>query len=409
MTPIYEVPDKYRKTCREWFKSTIFGSMLKLLTIIGARPQIIKASALSRAIKEKFSEQVQEVILHTGQHYDEAMSEVFFRELHIPTPHHNLGIGSSRHGSQTGQMLTGIERQILAEKPDAIIVYGDTNSTLAGALAASKLHIPVIHIEAGLRSFNKLMPEEINRIACDHVSTLLFSPTLTGVNNLAREGIKHHKDQPLSLNRPGVYHCGDVMFDNTLFFREMAISTSSIQKKLELEKADYILATIHRPSNTDVPENLAGILRALNVISSERNIRIILPLHPRTANSLQQPKVREQMDVIRSNKLISLIPAVSFLDMISLEAGASLFLTDSGGVQKEAWFMEKPVVVLREETEWIEIIEAGNGVLCGANPENIISSSRKFLDEPPGNFPPIFGDGKAARQILTVISTANWQ
>jgi len=383
--------------------------MLKLLSIIGARPQIIKASALSRVIKDEFSKQVREVILHTGQHYDDSMSEVFFREMEIPSPDHNLGIGSSQHGAQTGQMLSGIEQVLLQEKPDAVVVYGDTNSTLAGALAASKLHIPVIHIEAGLRSFNKKMPEEINRIACDHVSTLLFSPTLTGVHNLAKEGIKHHEDQSLSFDRPGVYHSGDVMFDNTLFFKEIAMASSPIRKKLELEKQAYILATIHRPSNTDVPENLESILSALEKISNERNIRIIVPLHPRTAKSLQQLKAQEQMERIRANKLISLIPAVSFLDMISLEAGANLILTDSGGVQKEAWFMEKPVVVLREETEWVEIIEAGNGALSGANFEKIISSSRKFLDNPPGNFPPIFGDGKAARQILTVISTSNWQ
>ena len=383
--------------------------MIKLLSIIGARPQIIKAAALSRTIEKEFKEHISEVIVHTGQHYDDYMSQVFFRELGIPPPDYNLGIGSASHGSQTGQMIEGIEQVLLKEKPDALVVYGDTNSTLAGALAASKLHIPVIHIEAGLRSFNKRMPEEINRIACDHVSTLLFSPTLTGVRNLSREGIVHHENQVLSFDQPGVFHSGDLMYDNTLFFKELAITTSSIIKDLDLEKQSFILVTIHRPSNTDVSENLEGILDALHEISRENNIRIIFPLHPRTATIINGDKIKMPMERINANKRISLIPAVSFLDMISLEANASLILTDSGGVQKEAWFMEKPVVVLREETEWVEIIEAGNGVLSGADTEKIINSSRSFLNTPPTSFPPIFGDGKAARQILNVINTANWQ
>ena len=383
--------------------------MLKLLTIVGARPQIIKASALSRTIRAEFAGRVREVILHTGQHYDDSMSEIFFRELQIPSPDYNLGICSSQHGSQTVLMLSGIEEVLLKEKPDAQVVYGDTNSTLAGALAASKLFVPVIHIEAGLRSYNKRMPEEINRITCDHVSTLLFSPTRTGVQNLAREGIVHHENQSLSIDRPGVYQSGDVMFDNTLFFKALAMESSPIVKNLELEKEAYILATIHRPSNTDVPENLEAIFEALENISEERNMRIIVPLHPRTRKCIKEHLSPGQMDRIRSGKLIKLLPAVSFLDMICLEAGSSLILTDSGGVQKEAWFLEKPVVVLREETEWVEIIEAGKGILSGASTEKIVSASGKFLDDTPVDFPPIFGDGKAARQILSVISSANWQ
>ncbi len=383
--------------------------MIKLLTIIGARPQIIKAAALSRAIKTGFSKQVREVILHTGQHYDDSMSDIFFREMQIPPPDYNLKIGSASHGSQTGQMIEGIEEVILKELPEGVVVYGDTNSTLAGALAAAKLHIPVIHIEAGLRSFNKQMPEEINRIACDHVSTLLFSPTVSGIKNLEQEGIVHHENQALSFDKQGVYHNGDVMYDNTLFFRDLAITNSPILKNLGLENKAYILATIHRPSNTDVTENLAAILRALDQLARERKIEMILPLHPRTLGILKRNESREIMDLTQSNALIRLIPPVSFLDMIRLEAGACLILTDSGGVQKEAWFMEKPVVVLREETEWLEIIEAGNGVLTGADQEKIISASRKFLDAPPGNYPPIFGDGKAAQRILEILTTATWQ
>jgi UDP-GlcNAc3NAcA epimerase len=383
--------------------------MIKLLTIIGARPQIIKAAALSRAIKMGFKDQVHEVILHTGQHYDDSMSDIFFREMQIPQPNYNLKIGSASHGSQTGQMIEGIEKVILKEQPQGLVVYGDTNSTLAGALAAAKLHIPVIHIEAGLRSFNKQMPEEINRIACDHVSTLLFSPTLTGIKNLEQEGIVHHKNQDLSFDKQGVYHNGDVMYDNTLFFKALAIDKSPILKNIGLENEDYILATIHRPSNTDIPENLASIVRALDQIVREKEIVMILPLHPRTLAILKRDESAESLKLIQSNKLIRLIPAVSFLDMIRLEAGAKVLLTDSGGVQKEAWFMEKPVVVLREQTEWVEIIEAGNGVLTGPDQEKIVSATRLYLDSPPSSYPPIFGDGKAAFRILEILTQAPWQ
>ena len=383
--------------------------MIKLLTIIGARPQIIKAAALSRAIKTGFKDQVHEVILHTGQHYDDSMSDIFFREMQIPQPNYNLKIGSASHGSQTGQMIEGIEKVILKEQPQGLVVYGDTNSTLAGALAAAKLHIPVIHIEAGLRSFNKQMPEEINRIACDHVSTLLFSPTLTGIKNLEQEGIVHHKNQDLSFDKQGVYHNGDVMYDNTLFFKALAIDKSPILKNIGLENKDYILATIHRPSNTDIPENLASIVRALDQITREKEIVMILPLHPRTLAILKRDESAESLKLIQSNKLIRLIPAVSFLDMIRLEAGAKVLLTDSGGVQKEAWFMEKPVVVLREQTEWVEIIEAGNGVLTGPDQEKIVSATRLYLDSPPSSYPPIFGDGKAASRILEILTQAPWQ
>lgn len=383
--------------------------MIKLLTIIGARPQIIKAAALSRAIKTGFKQKISEVILHTGQHYDDSMSDVFFREMQIPQPDYNLKIGSASHGAQTGQMIEEIEKVILEEKPNGIVVYGDTNSTLAGALAAAKLHIPVIHIEAGLRSFNKQMPEEINRIACDHVSTFLFSPTLTGIKNLEEEGIVHHENQQLSFDCQGVYHNGDVMYDNTLFFKDLALKNSPILEDLGLSNNKFILATIHRPSNTDNAANLNSILKAINRLSLENDLEMILPLHPRTIAILEREESKASRELIESNKLIRVIPAVSFLDMIRLEAGAKLILTDSGGVQKEAWFMEKPVVVLREETEWVEIIEAGNGVLTGPDKEKIISATQKFLDAPPSSYPPIFGDGKAAHRLLEILTTTDWQ
>jgi UDP-GlcNAc3NAcA epimerase len=380
--------------------------MIKLLTVIGARPQIIKAAALSRVIREEYRDRVTEVILHTGQHYDDSMSEVFFRELGIPSPDHYLGIGSASHGVQTGQMMEGIEKKILEERPDGVILYGDTNSTLAGAIAAAKIHVPVMHIEAGLRSFNKSMPEEINRIVCDHVSTLLFSPTGTGIRNLRNEGIVHHVDGMLSPDRQGVYHSGDVMYDNTLHFRELALKQPGITGDLGLEKDRYLLATIHRPSNTDVSRNLKAILSALHEIAASRGIRVILPLHPRTREILRNDPSLNNFE--EPSGAVSLIPPVSFLDMIRLEASAALILTDSGGVQKEAWFMKKPVVVLREQTEWVEIIEHGNGKLAGADPARIRQATLDYLDNPPASFPEIFGNGDAARNILEVITSARW-
>ena len=382
--------------------------MIKVLTIVGARPQFIKAAALSRVIREEFSDVFKEVILHTGQHYDASMSEVFFREMGIPEPAYNLDIGSESHAVQTGRMIQGIEEVILLEKPKGVIVYGDTNSTIAGALAASKLHIPVIHIEAGLRSFNKQMPEEINRIACDHVSTLLFSPTLTGVENLAREGIVHCQAEPHTFDQQGVFHCGDLMYDNTLYFKNLSQRKSSILTDLNLVGKPFILATVHRPSNTDVEENIRNIVVALQELSSERQLHVVLPLHPRTAGIMTQLKLKNTIELNDPNGFIRLIPAISFLDMINLESGASLILTDSGGVQKEAWFMKKPVVVLREETEWVEIIESGNGRLAGANTEMILKASRNLLDSPPETFPPMFGNGHAAREILEVLTTVRW-
>ncbi|MEZ5071189.1 MAG: UDP-N-acetylglucosamine 2-epimerase (non-hydrolyzing) [Bacteroidales bacterium] len=377
--------------------------MTKILTIVGARPQIIKAAAFSRALERKSDPHTREVLLHTGQHYDKSMSEVFFEEMGIPRPAYNLGIGSRSHGAQTGDMLHGIEEVILKEKPDGVMVYGDTNSTLAGGLAAAKLHIPVIHVEAGLRSFNKRMPEEINRIACDHLSTLLFSPTRTGVENLKREGIVHHPGNRLSFDRQGVYHCGDVMFDNTLFFREMAIKRSDILRDLGLREGSFLLGTIHRPANTDRPETLRDLLQALATLARESGLEVVLPLHPRTRHIIDSdPGFRVPDDGLR------IVPPVSFLDMIRLEAASRLILTDSGGVQKEAWFMEKPVVVLREETEWVEIVEEGNGALTGADPEAIHTAATRFLENPPSEFPPIFGNGRAAEDILQVLEGKAW-
>ncbi len=374
--------------------------MKKIITVIGARPQIIKAAAISRAIRNRFSDAVEETIVHTGQHYDENMSEVFIRQLQIPQPHYNLGVGSAGHGIQTARMIEGIESVLLKEKPDGIILYGDTNSTLAGAVAASKIHVPVVHIEAGLRSFNKAMPEEINRIVCDHCSTLLFSPTLTGYNNLVREGFNPLAMPPYSVNNPKIYHCGDVMYDNSLFFAGVAAANSRILQSLGLEKGRYVLATIHRNGNTDVQERLESIFRAMLSLAAQTGRQVVVPLHPRTSKMLESQLSPVTYSRLQSQPEVILIPPVSFLDMIALEESAALVLTDSGGVQKEAYFFRKPCVILRPETEWVEIVEAGAGKIVDADETSILQHSIDFLHTPPDHFPDFFGDGHASEFIL---------
>lgn len=371
--------------------------MIKIITVIGARPQIIKAAALSRAIKKNFSEHIKEIIIHTGQHYDENMSKIFFDELGIPSPDYNLGVGSGKHGEQTAKMIDGIEAILLKENPDYLVVYGDTNSTLAGAIAASKIHIPIVHIEAGLRSFNKSMPEEINRICCDHCSTMLFSPTKTGYDNLIKEGFKPNNRKPFSIDNPGIYHCGDIMYDNSMYFAEVAENKSTLLKDLDFDDKDFILCTIHRNNNTDEPERLDSIFRALLKISEEKEI--ILPLHPRTEKLLETNLRTETYKKVINNKKIHIIPAVSFLDMIALEKNSDMIITDSGGVQKEAYFFEKPCIIIRSETEWKEIVETGAAILTDADGQKIIDAYHHFKDNGYKEFPNYFGDGKAAEFI----------
>lgn len=377
--------------------------MLKLLTIIGARPQIIKAAALSRAIKSNFSEQIAEVIVHTGQHYDENMSQVFFDELDIPHPNYNLNVGSGSHGKQTAAMIDGIEEILLKEKPNTIILYGDTNSTLAGAIAASKIHVPVVHIEAGLRSFNKSMPEEINRIMCDHVSTLLFSPTKAGYQNLIKEGFEANNAAPYSIDNPKIYHCGDVMFDNSLYFSEIAEKKSGILDQLQLTKNNFVLATIHRNNNTDEPARLNAIFSALDQITKLHNTKVVLPLHPRTAKLLSQNLDAALYSSIKTNKLIMITEPVSFLEMIALEKNAQLILTDSGGVQKEAFFFEKPCIILRSETEWTELVDCKAAIVADADEKRIVDYYNFFIKNKPTSFPRLFGDGKASHFICSEI------
>ncbi len=370
---------------------------MKIITIIGARPQIIKAAAISRAIREKYADKIQEIIVHTGQHYDENMSDVFFDELKIPRPNYNLQVGSGNHGQQTAKMLEGIEEIIIKEKPNAVVVYGDTNSTVAGGLAASKLLIPLVHIEAGLRSFNKSMPEEINRIACDHMSTLLFSPTKQGVDNLKKEGFKIENKAPFTIDNPRVYHCGDIMFDNSLYFSELAADRSII-KELDL-KPGFILSTIHRNNNTDEPMRLTAIFEALNAITEIYQRQLVLPLHPRTRKMMDQNLPAELRKKIESNYRIKIIPPVSFLDVIALEKNAGIVVTDSGGVQKEAFFFKKPCLILRPETEWVEIVENGHAILCDADKDRILNAYKLFEKRTDLNYPDLFGDGKASEFI----------
>ncbi|HTF05588.1 MAG TPA: UDP-N-acetylglucosamine 2-epimerase (non-hydrolyzing) [Bacteroidia bacterium] len=368
--------------------------MLKILTVIGARPQIIKAAALSRTIRLHFSGQITELIVHTGQHYDENMSQVFFDEMGIPAPHYNLNVGSGTHGGQTAAMISGLEKILLEEKPHALVLYGDTNSTLAGAVAASKLHIPVVHIEAGLRSFNKSMPEEINRVLCDHVSTLLFSPTKAGFDHLVNEGVAK-KQNPVRANAdaPAVYHCGDIMYDNSLYFGEIASEKTDILQREKLQSGKFLLATVHRDNNTDIAERLFAIFTAFDKLSKAKNIPVVLPLHPRTKKNISQhPSLQKMID---SNPLIRIVPPASFFEMIVLEKNALLVVTDSGGVQKEAFFFRKPCVILRPETEWVELVECGAAILADADESRILSATEKLLSADI-EYPALFGDGHAA-------------
>jgi len=378
---------------------------MKLVTIIGARPQIIKAAALSRAIRNHYADQIQEVIVHTGQHYDDNMSQVFFDELQIPRPDYNLHVGSASHGVQTARMTEGIEALLIKEQPDFIVLYGDTNSTLAGAVAAAKIHVPIVHIEAGLRSFNKSMPEEINRIVCDHCSTLLFTPTKAGLENLKREGFPMSNDGHYTIDNPKVYHCGDIMYDNSLYFAHIAEEKTNIMQRLELAGKPFILATIHRDSNTDYPERLCAIFKALIQLSKE--CQVVLPLHPRTAKLIKTNLSEDLQKQIFNSSNIKLIPPVSFLEMIALERHAQLVMTDSGGVQKEAYFFKKPCIILRPETEWVEIVQTGNAILADADERRIMEAWQHFKDNPSTVFPEIFGDGHAAEFMLEQMLLTN--
>ena len=349
---------------------------MRVVTIVGARPQFIKCAPVSRELRKKH----EEILVHTGQHYDYGMSDIFFEELSIPKPDYNLGIGSGNHGEQTGAMLAAIEEVLLKENPDWLLVYGDTNSTVAGALAAAKLHIPVIHVEAGLRSFDKRMPEEINRIMTDHLSDLLICPTETAVANLKTEGIVN-----------GVYHVGDVMADAVLYNKERAALHSKILETVGVLKGQYIAATIHRPSNTDSKENMESIFSAF----AKSGNTIVFPIHPRTRKYLAEYQIAVPENV-------HLIEPLGYLDMLQLTANAEKVVTDSGGVQKEAYILKVPCVTLRENTEWVEILNNGWNKLINSAESNTVSKS---LSETiaPGDWLPVFGDGHGAESNVDIL------
>lgn len=378
--------------------------MKKIVTIIGARPQIIKSAAISRVVEKEFPNKLEEIVVHTGQHYDENMSKVFFDELGIPKPQYNLGVGSGSQGKQTAEMLIGIEVVLEKEKPDALVVYGDTNSTLAGATAAAKMNIPIVHIEAGLRSYNKSMPEEVNRVVCDHLSTLLFSPTKSGFVNLKKEGFSENNKPPYNPDNAKIYHCGDIMYDNSLYFSALANTKNTVIEEYGLQNTPFFLSTIHRGSNTDNANHLNEIFEAfLEVMQKHDEIVLVLPLHPRTKNCMDQHLSKDTLSRIEANSRIKIIPPVSFLNITALEKNCEMVITDSGGLQKEAFFFKKPCVILRPETEWVEIVENGNAIITNYHKNKIINAIAHFSSNTSLTYPDFYGNGKAAEFICSEI------
>jgi UDP-GlcNAc3NAcA epimerase len=352
---------------------------MKIITIVGARPQFIKAAPLSKLLRNHHTE----ILIHTGQHYDDNMSSVFFRELGLPEPDYNLNIGSANHGAQTGAMIAGIEKVLLSEKPCLVIVYGDTNSTVAGALAAVKMHIPVAHVEAGLRSFNKAMPEEINRIMTDHISDWLFVPSETSRENLAREGIAKC-----------VYDVGDIMFDAVLLFSEFARERSSYPRAIGLEEKSFYLCTIHRPENTDNCDKLSRIFSILSAVGKP----VVLPLHPRTRKKISDYRIS-----IAENILF--VEPLGYLDMLSTMSSACSVITDSGGIQKEAYYLGVSCVTMRCEAEWIETVETGWNSVTGVDERRVLETLDRYSCGMPPR-PQLYGSGDTSSRIVTLLETA---
>jgi len=353
---------------------------MKIVTILGARPQFIKAAALSRAIASHPG--LQEVIVHTGQHYDENMSDVFFKQMEIPEPGYKLNIANSFHGASTGRMMEGIEQVLLQEKPDVVLVYGDTNSTMAGALAAKKIHLKLAHVEAGLRSFNMQMPEEVNRILTDRLSDILFCPSQHAVSNLTAEGFNNFPCD--------VHVVGDIMKDVALFYKDRG------QKPEFAVPDNFVLATLHRAENTDTPARLKILIETLNKIAE--STAVILPLHPRTKARLSELS-------LPINKNLSIVAPVGYLEMVYLLRHCNLVITDSGGLQKEAFFFEKYCITVREETEWVELVERGYNALAGTNTEKILSTQNSFKNKPFKSDPLLYGSGDTAEKILSALTS----
>lgn len=370
--------------------------MTKFLSVVGARPQFIKLAPFLRAIDQHNFENgspIQHITVHTGQHYDHGLSEIFFEELEIPPAHYNLGVGSGSHGKQTGLMLERIEKVLLEERPSVIIIFGDTNSTVAGALAAAKLHIPIAHVESGLRSFNRIMPEEINRVVADHLSDLLLAPTETAVQNLTNEGLSAK-----------TVRTGDIMYDTVLLNLGLAKEKSRILEQLSIEPKSYYLATIHRAENTNHPTTLRNILNTLNTISAA-NHPIIFPIHPRTKNI-----IKESLSDWSPHPSLNIIEPVGYLDMLILIQQARMALTDSGGLQKEVFFLNCPCITLRPETEWVETVEAGGNILTGPDPEKILAAQSTWEEKLSldivdfsDQIHQFYGTGRSSQQTLDAI------
>jgi UDP-GlcNAc3NAcA epimerase len=357
--------------------------MMRILTVVGARPQFVKAGMVSRALAERG---VREVLVHTGQHFDRNMSDVFFEQLGLPAPDHHLGVGSGPHGAQTARMLEGLERLLLDDRPDWVLVYGDTNSTLAGALAASKLHVPVAHVEAGLRSWNRRMPEEVNRVLTDHVSALLFAPTDAAVANLAREGITGDR----------VRRVGDVMCDASLYFAGRAAEESTVLQRLGLAPGGFVLATVHRAENTDDPARLRAVVDGLSRVAA--SVPVVLPLHPRTVGALRATGIAADAPGLH------VVEPVGYLDMVQLERHAAVVATDSGGVQKEAYFFRVPCVTLRDETEWVELVETGWNRLAPPVDGEGVAAAVLAARGTRGEERELYGSGTAAHDIAAVLA-----
>lgn len=356
--------------------------MPKILTIVGARPQFVKAAAISRQLNVAG---IKEILVHTGQHFDANMAEIFFQQMNIPEPNYNLGINSLSHGAMTGRMLEGIEKIILKEKPDAVVVFGDTNSTIAGALAASKLHVPVAHVEAGLRSFNMNMPEEINRILTDRISDILFCPTQTAVDNLHLEGFKNFNSR--------IVLSGDVMYDTALYYSNISADRSSLIKDLRLNEKPFFLATIHREENTEDIKRLKSIISAFNSLASQ--YEIVLPLHPRTRKIIDNEGLKLKFNIINP---------VGYFDMIELLKSCKFVISDSGGLQKEAFFFEKNCLVIRNETEWTELVELGYNFIVGADETQILEKVNYIENQQTVFNAKPYGDGNAAAKIVNYLN-----
>lgn len=365
---------------------------MKIVTIVGARPQFVKAAVVSRAL-EMYNQQkdfpIREILLHTGQHYDPMMSEVFFREMNIPRPAYHLGIGGGPHGAMTGRMLESIETVLEQEKPDIVLVYGDTNSTLAGALAAVKLHIPVAHVESGLRSWNMHMPEEVNRILTDRIANMLFCPNQSSVKNLQAEGIADD-----SRTNRNVFLTGDVMYDSVLYYRKHATPSAPIAKFCKDHRQGFVLATIHRAENTDNPECLKNLFFALELLAQE--MPVLCPLHPRTSVKMESYGIH--------SRRITLCEPVGYFDMLTLLEHCICVATDSGGLQKEAYFFRKPCLILRQETEWVELTENGWNRLAGAVPAAILQGFQAFQGTLPPWDPTLYGLGNAGDIIVNCLT-----